>query len=52
MTVEVPTFYPALLSEDRTTLANILHEWEAMTIETYKLEKVWERTPFPLELQV
>jgi len=46
-----PSFYPALLAEDRTTLANIFHEWEAQTVETFKIQKAWERTPFPLECQ-
>lgn len=46
-----PSFYPALLARDRTEIAKILHAWEAQTIKTYKLEKFWEQTPFPLELQ-
>ncbi|MBA8876902.1 hypothetical protein [Phyllobacterium myrsinacearum] len=46
-----PSFYPALLNNDRSALAGFLHQWEAQTIETYKLEKFWEPTPFPLELE-
>ncbi|SDP13713.1 hypothetical protein [Phyllobacterium sp. OV277] len=47
-----PSFYPALLARDRAEIAKILHAWEAQTIKTYKLEKFWEPTPFPLELEV
>lgn len=46
-----PEFYPALLAGDRAEIARILHEWEAISVKTYKIEKIWERTPFPLELQ-
>ncbi|MFG1461254.1 hypothetical protein V5F77_00010 [Xanthobacter sp. DSM 24535] len=35
--------------EDRVTLAGLLHEWEAYSVEKLKLGKIWERTPFPLE---
>lgn len=45
-----PKFYRALLDGDRFEIARILHEWEAVTVNTHKLEKIWERTPFPLEL--
>lgn len=46
-----PFFYPALLAEDRPALAGFLHECETQTITTYKLEHIWEPTPFPLELE-
>lgn len=46
-----PTLYPALLAEDRQELAKFLHEMEAKTVRTLKLQKYWEPTPFPLELQ-
>jgi hypothetical protein len=46
-----PTLYPALLTGDRLELARILHEWEANSVKLYKIEKIWERTPFALELQ-
>jgi hypothetical protein len=52
MMSKVPFFYTALLSKDRSALAAFLHQWEAQTIATYKLEKFWEPTPFPLELEV
>jgi hypothetical protein len=45
-----PEFYPALLAEDRVRITRILHEWEATSVKTYKIEKIWKRTPFPLEL--
>lgn len=38
-----------LSHEDRLTLAGLLHEWEAYSVEKLKLGKIWERTPFPLE---
>jgi hypothetical protein len=37
--------------DDRAELARLLHEWEAYTVSKLKLEKLWERTPFPIELQ-
>ncbi|MGH6862358.1 MAG: hypothetical protein ACRECY_19100 [Phyllobacterium sp.] len=46
-----PKFYQALLARDRTALIAFLHESEAFTIGNFKLEKHWEPTPFPLELQ-
>lgn len=45
-----PTFYPALVARDRQELAKFLHEREAKTVKNLKFEKIWERTPFPLEL--
>ena len=45
-----PEFYRALVDGDRFEMARIMHEWEAITAKTYKMEKIWERTPFPLEL--
>jgi len=45
-----PRFYRALMDGDRIEIARILHEWEAATVNVHKLEKIWERTPFPLEL--
>lgn len=46
-----PEFYPALMAGDRNEVIRILHEWEAISVKTYKIEKIWERTPFPLEVQ-
>lgn len=42
----------ALLSSDnRAGLARLLHAWEAETVKNFKIEHLWEPTPFPLELQ-
>lgn len=35
---------------DRKGLAALLHEWEETTVKNLKIEHLWERTPFPLEL--
>jgi hypothetical protein len=51
LTRTAPTFLPALAARDRVELARILHEWEAASIITGKMQKIWEPTPFPLELQ-
>ena len=40
-----------LAADDRRGLAQLLHEWEAITVKNLKLEHLWEPTPFPLELQ-
>lgn len=45
-----PGLYPALQANDRKAVAKILHEWEAAAAKKLKIEKYWERTPFPLEL--
>jgi hypothetical protein len=39
-----------LTTGDRSGLARILHDWEAFTVRNFKIEHLWERTPFPLEL--
>jgi hypothetical protein len=51
LTAKDPSFLPALTAKDRAELARILHEWEEASIVTGKMQKIWERTPFPLELQ-
>jgi hypothetical protein len=38
-------------ADDRPGLARLLHEWEALTVKNFKIEHIWEPTPFPLELQ-
>lgn len=38
-------------ADDRVGLARLLHEWEAQTVKNFKIEHLWEPTPFPLELQ-
>lgn len=40
-----------LESDDRMGLARLLHAWEAETVKNFKIEHLWEPTPFPLELQ-
>lgn len=45
-----PDFYPALVAGDCIELARILHDWETTSVKTYKIQKFWERTPFPLEM--
>jgi hypothetical protein len=38
-----------LKADDRAGLARLLHEWEALTVKNFKIEHLWEPTPFPLE---
>ncbi|RAI45792.1 hypothetical protein CH341_01975 [Rhodoplanes roseus] len=38
-------------ADDRPGLAALLHEWEAITVRNLKIERLWEPTPFPLELE-
>lgn len=40
-----------LEKDDRAGLASLLHSWEAETVKNFKIEHLWEPTPFPLELQ-
>jgi hypothetical protein len=40
-----------LAKDDRPGLAALLHAWETETVKTFKIEHLWEPTPFPLELQ-
>ena len=39
-----------LAEDDRAGLARLLHEWEAYTVKNFKIEHLWEPTPFPLEM--
>ncbi|MEJ0076019.1 MAG: hypothetical protein WDO17_11330 [Alphaproteobacteria bacterium] len=43
--------YPLVMNDDRAGLARLLHSWEAETVKNFKIEHLWEPTPFPLELQ-
>lgn len=45
------TLCPLLAANDRAGLAKLLHDIEAQSAKGLKLEKLWEPTPFPLELQ-
>lgn len=47
----MPVLRLLLAANDRAGLARVLHQWEADSIEACKLEKFWEPTPFPFELQ-
>ena len=38
-------------SNDIEQLARVLHEWEAYTVQHNKLTPLWERTPFPIEIE-
>ena len=41
---------PLIKARDRAGIAAVLHEWEAWSVKAIKLEKYWERTPFPVEM--
>lgn len=41
---------PLLAANDRAGIAAVLHRWEVQTVKNLRLESVWEKTPFPLEL--
>lgn len=40
-----------LADNDRLGMARLLHEWELYSVKRFKIEHLWEPTPFPLELQ-
>ncbi len=42
---------PLIAARDRISIAALLHGWEAETVKRLKLEKYWEPSPFPVELQ-
>jgi hypothetical protein len=41
---------PAILADDRATVARLLHEDEERVATAWRLDKVWRPSPFPLEL--
>lgn len=45
------TLFPLIAAKDRPALAQMLREFELAGVKRDKLEKCWEPTPFPLELQ-
>ena len=47
----LPVLRPLLAANDRGGLARVLHKWEADSVKACKLDKFWEPTPFPFELQ-
>jgi hypothetical protein len=42
---------PRVAANDRAGLANLLHRYEAQSVKNLKIEKFWERTPFPIEME-
>jgi hypothetical protein len=38
-----------LLQTDRSKVPALLHEWEEVTVNAFKLNKYWTRTPFPCD---
>jgi hypothetical protein len=42
--------WPLVAANDRPGLARLLHEFEAGSAKDMKLDKIWEPTPFPIEL--
>jgi hypothetical protein len=46
------TLCPLIAANDRPGLVRLLRGWEAYSVKRLKLEKLWEPTPFPLELKM
>jgi len=42
---------PLIAANDRPALARLLHKYEKESVKRLKLEKLWEPTPFPIELE-
>jgi hypothetical protein len=42
---------PLIRANDRDGVIRLLHAWEEDRVKTLGLEAIYERTPFPLELQ-
>src|SRR5262245_5538936 len=45
------TLCPLVAAGDRLGLVQLLRDWEVSSVEHMKLKKLWEPTPFPIELQ-
>ncbi|WP_341987223.1 hypothetical protein [Azorhizobium sp. AG788] len=43
---------PLVAKWDRAGIARLLHEWEAFSVKTFKVEKYWQPTPFPIEMDM
>ena len=43
-------FCPLVATKDRVGLARLLHAYEAQSVKNLKIEKYWEETPFPIDL--
>jgi hypothetical protein len=41
---------PLIAANDRPGLSELLHNYEAEAVKRLKLEKIWEPTPFPIDL--
>lgn len=44
-------FQPALQRDDRKAVAALLRDWESFTVSHKGLEKYWQPSPFPFELE-
>jgi hypothetical protein len=42
---------PLVAAKDRVGLARLLHSYEAESAKNLKLDKLWEPTPFPIEME-
>ncbi len=42
---------PLIAARDRAGIAALLHGWEAVMVTKLKLEKYWEPSPFPVEME-
>jgi hypothetical protein len=42
---------PLVAADDRVGLAKLLHSYEAESVKNLKIEKHWEPTPFPIEIE-
>ena len=47
----IEQLWPLIEAEDRAGIAALLRQWEEEFIIRNGLEAIYERTPFPLELQ-
>jgi hypothetical protein len=45
------TLCPLVAAGDRLGLVQLLRDWEASSVEHLKMKRLWEPTPFPIELQ-
>ncbi len=41
---------PLVYAQDKPAIAALLHKWEVYSVKQLKLEKYWQKTPFPIEL--
>ena len=43
---------PLVHAQDKAAIAALLHKWEAYSVKQLKLEKYWQKTPFPIEVDL